>query len=213
MVAMSNDYETAMSAAGEITKSIDAMAGEVAGIAAGIRTIADYLSAPAPDSFVEPEFRGTAAEWAALPYDMKAAAIIIRWSYGDQLPELLLLPMLIHESGGALDPNIERHTADEDSYGIIQINARAHSGDPAQWLGYTGIERSMNEMHSRWQTTFNNLGSWSAWIADPVRFLVTFAPMAQGSDAWTYDLAARRFGQALQIYVQFLKTRPAREDF
>jgi hypothetical protein len=113
-------------------------------------------------------------------------------------PRTLDLAVCIHESGGYLNPFVERHAdnADlqgagpEDSYGILQINTHVPGRLPGdQYLGLDGLKRAQQLMNPRWQHAFLDLGGWPAYVRDCYWFLARFAPAAQGSVGWTLAMA------------------------
>lgn len=108
-------------------------------------------------------------------------------------PRTLDLAVAIHESGGYLNPFVERHAdnadlpgaAPEDSYGILQINVRVPGRLPGEmYLGLEGLVRAQQLMNPRWQAAFLRLGGWAAYVRDVYGFLAAFAPAAQGSVGW-----------------------------
>lgn len=113
-------------------------------------------------------------------------------------PRTLDLAVAIHESGGHLNPFVERHAdnadlpgaAPEDSYGILQINTRVPGRLPgAMYLGLDGLVRAQELMEPRWQEAFVRLGGWAAYVRDVYWFLSRFAPLAQGSVGWDEAMA------------------------
>jgi hypothetical protein len=113
-------------------------------------------------------------------------------------PRTLDLAVCIHESGGYLNPFVERHADNagvpgagpEDSYGILQINTRVPGRLPGEmYLGLDGLKRAQQLMNPRWQQAFLDLGGWPAYVRDVYGFLARFAPAAQGSVGWTLELA------------------------
>ncbi len=113
-------------------------------------------------------------------------------------PRTLDLAVCIHESGGYLNPFVERHADNagiagagpEDSYGILQINARVPGRLPGEaYLGLEGLMRAQQLMNASWQSAFLRLGGWAAYVRDVYGFLARFAPAAQGSVGWTLEMA------------------------
>jgi hypothetical protein len=113
-------------------------------------------------------------------------------------PRTLDLAVCIHESGGYLNPFVERHADNanipnagpEDSYGILQINTRVPGRLPGEmYLGLDGLKRAQQLMNPRWQQAFLDLGGWPAYVRDVYGMLARFAPAAQGSVGWTLELA------------------------
>jgi hypothetical protein len=113
-------------------------------------------------------------------------------------PRTLDLAVCIHESGGYLNPFVERHADNagvpgagpEDSYGILQINTRVPGRLPGEmYLGLDGLKRAQQLMNPRWQQAFLDLGGWPVYVRDCYGFLARFAPAAQGSVGWTLELA------------------------
>ena len=149
-------------------------------------------------------------------YPRAIVDLIVATADGNDRPPVLDLAVLIHESGGGLNPLVETHTEPgdiagalaEDSWGIAQIETRQNAGrgDGRQYLGLDGLvlayERFLNP---RWGATWRAMGRWGEWANNPVVFLDEFAPRAQGSINWPDDtrpgwwdnsLAGRRFTEA-----------------
>ncbi len=122
-------------------------------------------------------------------------------------PRVLDLAVYLRESGD-LNPFVEVHTVDgeiagaqsEDSWGIGQINTRAHPGPGSKYLGLDGLRRAMELMNPRWNEAFATLGSWSAWIQDVYAFQALFHARAQGSIALPLDAAKYEFGRAWLLH-------------
>lgn len=117
----------------------------------------------------------------------------------NNLPPHGLLAIGLQES--SLDPAAVGDNG--QSYGVFQIYLRAHGGAPETWTGLDGLQRSMQEMRTRWVSTFAANGGWAAWVNDPREMLKRWAPAAQGSVPWTDAIAGQRLGQAtvlLDVY-------------
>ena len=122
-------------------------------------------------------------------------------------PRVLDLAVYLRESGD-LNPFIEVHTADgeipgaqaEDSWGIGQINTRAHPGPGEQYLGLDGLQRAMDLMNGQWNAAFSDLGGWSVWLSDLYQFQAAFHARAQGSVALPLDAAKYEFGRAWLLH-------------
>lgn len=130
-------------------------------------------------------------------------AAICDFAATTNLPPHGLLAIGLQES--SLDPNAVGDNG--QSYGVFQIYLPAHGGAPETWSGLDGLERSMQEMRTRWVSTFAAAGGWAAFVHDPQMFLLRWAPAAQGSVPWTSAIAAQRLGQALvlrDVYLQAL---------
>jgi hypothetical protein len=142
-----------------------------------------------------------------LGYPLAVVRGIINWADANLLPPLVLLAMAIQESGGKLNPYAagDWNGREYTSFGIFQIHTPAHGGPPERWTGIAGMFRAMAQMKSRWQHYFSVHGGWAEWIANVIQFQRDYTPDAQGSIAWTEELAAVRFGEALRIYVEYLK--------
>lgn len=120
------------------------------------------------------------------------------------IPTVLGLAVNIQESG--LDDNAENVADAPDyggSYGNFQLNQdpRAHPNTAFvavnPWYDY-----GYPEVRSSWEAAFHSLGGWSSFLNDPEGFLSQFAPKAQGSVAWSRELAAARLNSACILLEQ-----------
>ena len=137
-----------------------------------------------------------------LGYDYATIDQIVRFTDGNDLPPVCLLALGLQES----NLNIYENTGDAgQSFGVFQIHVPAHGGDESTWTGYDGLARSMTEMVGRWQMMFERHGSWEAVVNDIVNFQQAWSPDAQGSIAWTHDMAHRQISKAMAIYLLYLK--------
>jgi hypothetical protein len=94
-------------------------------------------------------------------------------------PVKLLIALGFGES--SLNPHAGNVSNIEASFGIFQINVRAHGMTPDHWMGIQGTRNAMAEMTSRWTHNFRVFGGQAAWDADPETFLHNWWPNAQGS--------------------------------
>lgn len=117
------------------------------------------------------------------------------------VPKIVMLATAIQES------QLNEHAvniADAPQYGgsvgIFQLNQdpAAHPGtalvaqDPWYDYGYP-------EIRARWENTFHFIGGWTTYNTNPISFLQSFAPQAQGSIGWSYELASVRMADAEDI--------------
>jgi hypothetical protein len=140
--------------------------------------------------------------------DLAVIDAIVSFADVNNLPPIGLLAIALQESSTGLSDGVINLYAVGDfgkSYGAFQIYTEAHGGTINTWTGMAGLANSMVEMRNRWQQTFEQLGSWGAWLADVIAFQEVWAPQAQGSIAWSHEVAAVRVGQALLIYIEYLK--------
>lgn len=128
---------------------------------------------------------------------------IVTWADNNNLPPELLIAMCYGES--SLNLYAKAETQYERSYGGFQININAHGNIPSHWTGLEGLVRSMDNMKSRWVSTFNTLGSWDAWILDTVAFLCKFWPIAQGSVQPSIDRCEEAAAVGHVAYIWYLK--------
>lgn len=161
----------------------------------GYKPVAFYMpySVPRGETFLE--------------YPREVVKSIIEWADQNGLPPVNQLATALQESGGKLNPYAmgDWDGRQYTSFGIYQIHTPVHGGPPEKWMGVDGLWRSMEQMRSRWQQTFHDCGGWDAIIDDIVDFQMRWAPRAQGSIEWSRQLAARRIGEALRIYILWLK--------
>lgn len=117
------------------------------------------------------------------------------------VPKVVMLASAIQESQlNENAVNIADAPAYGGSVGIFQLNQdpAAHPGtalvaqDPWYDYGYP-------EIRARWENAWHYVGGWSTFVYNPVSTLQTFAPMAQGSIGWSYELAAARLTDAVDI--------------
>jgi len=131
----------------------------------------------------------------------QAAKNVINWSRQNGLPPDLVLSMAKGESG--FNPHARNDSSIENSYGLFQVNTRAHGGTKETWEGPDGAVRSMEEMKGRWKSAFDACGGDAAWKANPEKFFKEFWPKAQGCMAPSSEKvsSAVNFGkQALGAY-------------
>lgn len=136
-------------------------------------------------------------------YSEEAVDHIVRFADAHDLPPLALLAMGLQESN--LNPAAEGDLTIGGSGGVFQIFVAAHGGPMSKWEGIDGLDRAMAEMLGRWSQTFADAGGWDGWLADPITFQLNWTPKAQGSIAWTPEMAGRRVGQAIVLLVLYLK--------
>lgn len=108
----------------------------------------------------------------------QCAKNIIEWGRKNGLPSDLLFAMAKGESG--FNPHARNDSSIENSYGLFQINTRAHGGGHDKWEGPEGTNRAMEQMKSRWKSAFQACGGEAAWKANPEAFFNKFWPKAQG---------------------------------
>lgn len=94
-----------------------------------------------------------------------------------------------------------------ESCGPLQIN-KIHWTDDKQCSYWFDVTRSFDLMGSRWQWAFDRQGGWGYWQTDPVNFLRWFAPDAQGSIGWSYNLALTNLTLADGAYADYLTQPP-----
>lgn len=138
-----------------------------------------------------------------LGHDYETVARIVRFADAHELPPVMLLASGIQESG----LNVWESTGDGgQSFGCFQIYtapAAGHGGPPEKWLGYDGLEASMQEMASRWAWAFGQCGGWERWTRDVVRMMYALGPLMQGSIDWTIDQAHTNVSRALAVYALY----------
>jgi hypothetical protein len=87
-----------------------------------------------------------------------------------------------------------------ESFGPFQLYQIAHPNTDqlavSAWANY-----GINVIYQRWESTWQMMSGPVLW-ADLVRrldFLTHFAPIAQGSIAWSLELAAERYSESLEM--------------
>lgn len=86
------------------------------------------------------------------------------------------------------------------SFGPFQLYQAAHPNTDQLAVNPWG-NYGMNEIYQRWETTWQSQSGLLVWndITARAQFLVDFAPQAQGSIAWTLDMADNRYAEALAM--------------
>lgn len=120
------------------------------------------------------------------------------------LPPPLLLAIAYQEGGlvRALWPSLIGDNG--TSCGPFQIHVPVHGGPCERWFS---VPASVRQMEGRWIREFGAAGGWSAWLTDPVGFLVRAAPRMQGSIAWSSDIARTNLSLALRSYNTYIYER------
>lgn len=112
----------------------------------------------------------------------------------------------ISQEGGLVRAGWPRLIGDLDldsrgSCGPLQIYIKVHGRTCDYWFD---VGRSFAQMGPRWKWAWKELGGGPAFAADPVGFLQRFAPLAQGSIAWSRELTYPNLTLALKAYAQHL---------